>query len=112
MGANGKRDFTRGVAFSELSDGSLVTPLHHACFDLRTGKALRAPALDPITCWRVERIGDTAFVREKLPPSAVPRIDSPGLPRSVVIVGGGAAGLSAAHTLRQSLQAELVVERH
>ncbi len=89
-----------------LADGLVVgdtvrCPLHHACFDLRTGKALRAPALDPITCWRVERIGATVFVREKLPPPAVPRLAPPGLPRSVVIVGGGAAGLSAANTLRQ-----------
>ena len=35
-------------------------------------KPLRAPALDPIACWRVERQGETVFVREKLPePQAV-----------------------------------------
>src|SRR6185312_9146654 len=51
------------------TDETLRCPLHHACFSIRTGEALRAPALDPIQCWRVERVGDTIFVREKRPPS-------------------------------------------
>src|SRR5688572_17537725 len=41
-----------------LADGLLVEetircPWHHACFSLRTGAALRAPALDPLSRWRV-----------------------------------------------------------
>ena len=40
-----------------LADGMLVDdtvrcPWHHACFSLRSGEVLRAPALDPIACWR------------------------------------------------------------
>jgi apoptosis-inducing factor 3 len=83
----------------------LRCPLHHACFSLRTGEALRAPAFDAIPCWRVERIGENVFVREQLP--APIRKQTPGSlesrkhPASVVIVGGGAAGLAAADMLRR-----------
>src|SRR5438477_270650 len=88
-----------------LADGLVVgdtvrCPLHHACFSLETGEALRAPALDPIACWRVERRGDVVFVREKIsePPPAPSggSTGSRGHPSSIVIVGGGAAGLAAA----------------
>ena len=76
----------------------LRCPLHHACFDLRTGEPLRAPAFDSIPCWRIEQIGGTAFVREKL---TVPSRKPAKAPASVLIVGGGAAGLAAADMLRR-----------
>ncbi len=92
-----------------LAEGLVVEdtvrcPLHHACFSLRTGEALRAPALDPITCWRVERQGETVFVREKLSRSQPARSTSVAadrMPQSIMIVGGGAAGLAAADMLRR-----------
>jgi len=92
-----------------LAEGIVVgqtvrCPLHHACFDLRNGDAIRAPALDSIDCWRVEQKGDKIFVREKL---SSPQATSPSstrntrTPESIVIVGGGAAGLAAADMLRR-----------
>jgi apoptosis-inducing factor 3 len=80
-------------------------PLHHACFSLRTGAVLRTPAFDPIPCWRVERIGASVFVRDKLPApvraAAAGSTSGSKPPASVVIVGGGGAGLAAADTLRR-----------
>src|SRR6266849_8321505 len=80
-------------------DDTVRCPWHHACFSLRNGEALRAPALDPVPCWRVEKLDDKVFVREKVPPPA-PKRGAEG-PSSVVIVGGGAAGLAAADMLRR-----------
>jgi NADPH-dependent 2,4-dienoyl-CoA reductase/sulfur reductase-like enzyme/nitrite reductase/ring-hydroxylating ferredoxin subunit len=89
-----------------LTDGLVVgetvrCPWHHACFSLRTGEALRAPALDPVSCWRVERRDGDVYVQEKLENTPAPRaLSPPHLPRTIVIVGGGAAGNAAAETLR------------
>ena len=44
-------------------------PWHHACFSLRTGEALRAPALDPVVCWRVEQRDGTVIVHDRLAPA-------------------------------------------
>jgi nitrite reductase/ring-hydroxylating ferredoxin subunit len=86
-------------------DGTVRCPWHHACFSLRNGEAVRAPALDAIACWRVEREGERVTVREKITaptrPTHPTRPTDPTHPASVVIVGGGAAGLAAADMLRR-----------
>ena len=93
----------RGPLAKGLVVGDTIRcPLHHACFSLRTGEALRAPALDPIACWKVEREGDRIFVREKMPAQPHPSdLPHPPHPPSIVIVGGGAAGVAAAEMIRR-----------
>jgi NADPH-dependent 2,4-dienoyl-CoA reductase/sulfur reductase-like enzyme/nitrite reductase/ring-hydroxylating ferredoxin subunit len=93
-----------------LAEGLLVEdtvrcPWHHACFSLRTGEALRAPAFDPVPCWRVEQRDGRLFVRDKLAPAERPSLGRPAVagaaPERIVIVGGGAAGFAAAERLRR-----------
>jgi NADPH-dependent 2,4-dienoyl-CoA reductase/sulfur reductase-like enzyme/nitrite reductase/ring-hydroxylating ferredoxin subunit len=80
---------------------SIRCPWHHACFDLRSGEAVRAPALNSLDRWRVEQRNGQVFVREKLEQPA-PRARNHGeAPDKIVIVGGGAAGFAAAEMLRR-----------
>jgi apoptosis-inducing factor 3 len=83
-----------------VADNGVRCPWHHAAFSLATGEAMRPPALSPIPCWRVERQGDRVFARNRIEPAAPPR-RAGSSPRSIVIVGGGAAGQVAAETLRR-----------
>lgn len=73
-------------------------PWHHACFSLRTGEAVRTPALHPVACYRVERQGDRIVMGEKLEP---PRCEGASGPDPVVVVGAGAAGEAVAEELRR-----------
>jgi NADPH-dependent 2,4-dienoyl-CoA reductase/sulfur reductase-like enzyme/nitrite reductase/ring-hydroxylating ferredoxin subunit len=84
-----------------VSGETVRCPWHHACFSLRTGEAVRAPAFDPVPCWRVERAGDRIVVREKLPKAAVGAPGERVEAERFVVVGGGAAGFAAAERLRR-----------
>src|SRR5882672_8255566 len=78
-------------------DDTVRCPWHHACFSLRNGEALRAPALNPIACWRVEKQDGKIYVREQFEPAKRgTRTPTGSGPESIVIVGGGAAGNAAA----------------
>ncbi len=94
-----------------LAEGLMVgttvrCPWHHACFDLKTGEAIHAPALNPVSRWEVVRDGSNVRVMKEIPaPDGAtplggrPRLENP--PDSIVIVGAGAAGNAAAEMLRR-----------
>src|SRR3954454_13820930 len=79
------------LAEGTVVGGSIRCHWHHACFDLRTGEAIRAPALNALAVWEVEQEGERIFVRRKRQSQKPPRTIVLGLEK-IIIVGGGAAG--------------------
>ncbi len=89
-----------------LADGLLVDdtvrcPWHHACFSLRTGAPTRPPALNSLSRWRVEQHDGVIVVGGEMPthPTRSTAVINDA-PRSIVVVGAGAAADVAAATLR------------
>jgi apoptosis-inducing factor 3 len=87
------------LAEGRVVDGTIRCPWHHACFDLRTGAVLRAPAFNPLPCYEVERAGGKIRVGARRGDPLTLRRES--TLRTIAIVGAGAAGESAAETLRR-----------
>jgi len=94
------------LAEGVVSGDTVRCPWHHACFSLRTGEALRAPALNPVACYTVTRHTGTIRVTGKTdaqdplaPTFPIARRSSTS--PAVVIIGAGAAGSAAAEMLRR-----------
>ena len=102
----------QGPLAEGLVVGSTVRcPWHHACFDLRSGEALHAPAIDPIACWDIDRSDGMISVRAKRQVTKSKHPDNAqSEPKRIVILGSGAAGFAAAEMLRrQGYQGSLVM---
>ena len=105
-----------------LAEGALVSetircPWHHACFDLRNGAAIRAPALNDLPSYTVVLENNLVRVTGKRDPIRAHSDDHPNGkrtpgkvlldenpavgPRSVFIVGASAAGIACAEMLRR-----------
>lgn len=78
-----------------VAGGTIRCPWHHACFDLATGTA-HGPAIAPVACYDVALDGGRLRVGAKRMVASVPALS----PASVVIIGGGAAGVACAEALR------------
>ena len=94
------------LAEGVLDGDTIRCPWHHACFSLRTGEAVRAPALSPVACWHVDRSATRIVVsrkteRDALAPTYPAPAARPNSVQRVVIVGAGAAGSAAAEMLRR-----------
>jgi len=94
------------LAEGVVSGDTVRCPWHHACFSLRTGEALRAPALNPLARYTITRDGSTIRVTGKTdapdplaPTYPIARRTSTS--PAVVIVGAGAGGTAAAEMLRR-----------
>ncbi|HVR27895.1 MAG TPA: FAD-dependent oxidoreductase [Thermoanaerobaculia bacterium] len=86
------------LALGLVVGDTIRCPWHHACFSLRTGEAIGAPALNPITSFQVLRDAGRVRVGSERTAPAPRRPASP--PGSIVILGSGAAGAAATETLR------------
>ena len=87
-----------------LAEGLIVgetvrCPWHHACFDLRTGSAVGAPAMRPLRVYSTVRDGDVVRVVADARNIANPQASDPA---HILIIGAGAAGSFAASELRRS----------
>ncbi len=105
----GDRFFATGATCTHysgpLAEGLVVgetirCPWHHARFDLNSGNALGAPALNPISCFEVKQRGDSVSVGQRKTPSRP--VLKARAPKSVVVIGAGAAGAAAVETMRNA----------
>jgi NADPH-dependent 2,4-dienoyl-CoA reductase/sulfur reductase-like enzyme/nitrite reductase/ring-hydroxylating ferredoxin subunit len=84
-----------------LFDGERIhCPWHHAVFDIATGEAVGAPALNPIPVYVAKERDGRVYVTGPVESPAQERTPTAN-PDSVVIVGAGGAGAIAAETLRR-----------
>ncbi len=93
------------LAGGALSNGRIVCPWHHACFDAATGNQVEPPGLDSLEAYDVRLDGDDVVVRIPTKPDGHRVVEmsgrDPSDERTFVVLGGGAAGEYAVEGLRE-----------
>ena len=103
------------LAEGYLSGDRIVCPWHHACFNARNGNLEEPPALDSLAAYPIRIEGDEIFVDLPAEPAdrrtpEMAALDTNSDDRTFAIIGGGAAGYTAAQTLREvGFQGRIVI---
>uniref|UniRef100_A0A668A746 Apoptosis inducing factor mitochondria associated 5 n=1 Tax=Myripristis murdjan TaxID=586833 RepID=A0A668A746_9TELE len=89
-----------------LSGHKVRCPWHGACFNVHTGDLEEYPGMDCLPCHRVKIQNNKVYVSYMNQKNMAKRIKSmsarvPGLNHTILLLGGGAASLICAETLRQ-----------
>ena len=92
------------LAEGVLRGGTVICPWHKAAFDVTTGARLEPPALDRLPAFTVrEADGQVLVTLDDAPDRVDPAPVAAGADRRcMAIVGSGAAGATAAQTLREA----------
>jgi NADPH-dependent 2,4-dienoyl-CoA reductase/sulfur reductase-like enzyme/nitrite reductase/ring-hydroxylating ferredoxin subunit len=89
-----------------LNGGTIICPLHHACFNAKTGELKEPPAADNLPQFEVIIENDNVLVRvpDEFPFSKAPEMTErdEDIDENYVIIGGGAAGYAAAQAMREA----------
>jgi len=90
-----------------INGDRLVCPWHHSCFNIKTGSLEEPPSLHSLNKLEAEISGKDIIIRipERFSENVLPKLetrDNISDNRSFVIIGAGAAGLSAAQALREA----------
>ncbi len=89
-----------------LKDETIICPLHHACFNAKTGSLKEPPASDGLPKFNIIVENDNVLVEvpDEFPFSKTPEMSEidEEINENYVIIGGGAAGYAAAQAMREA----------
>lgn len=90
-----------------LKDDMVICPLHHACFNIKSGDLLEPPAMDALPKYDVKTEGESVLINvpEEIPFSRTPDMvkkDNKSDERTFIILGGGASAYFAAQSMREN----------
>ncbi len=84
-----------------LCGTKLYCPWHHSAFDITNGKLCEPPSIDGLPTYNIVEKNDDIYIQVRAKETSYMQNEKLYNEKTFVILGGGAAGLMAAQTLRQ-----------